>query len=208
MISIETARGPARVHDYRAENATKSLVLTHGAGGGVDAGDLQLLAEHLPPQGVSVHLVEMPWRVAGKKLAPRPAIIDECYTSVLTALSLTAPVVGGRSAGARSACRISSEVGARAVLALSFPLHPPGRPEVTRTAELAGVAVPLLVVQGGRDGFGRPEEFPEATMVIDVPYADHALKVAKKAPLGQDDASALVVEAVLEWLGNLPPVDQ
>ena len=152
MISIETARGPARVHDYRAENATKSLVLTHGAGGGVDAGDLQLLAEHLPPQGVSVYLVEMPWRVAGKKLAPRPAIIDECYTSVLTALSLTAPVVGGRSAGARSACRISSEVGARAVLALSFPLHPLGRPEVTRTAELAGVAVPLLVVQGGRDG--------------------------------------------------------
>src|SRR5690242_16527653 len=154
---IATPQGDARVVRRAARGAIADLVLTHGAGGGIDAPDLARLAADLPGNGISVTLVEMPWRVQGKKLAPRPALIDEAYRAVMAGLRPRAPfVLGGRSAGARSACRIATEVGAEGVLALSFPLHPPGRPEKSRLDELVGVDLPTLVVQGGHDAFGRP----------------------------------------------------
>ena len=109
-------------------------------------------------------------------------------------------MVGGRSAGARSAARTATYLGAAGVLALSFPLHPPGRPEKSRVAELAGAGVPVLVIQGERDPMGRPEEFPEGTELVVVPAADHGLKVPKSAPLSQEDVGAMVVEATLEWI--------
>jgi predicted alpha/beta-hydrolase family hydrolase len=196
------------VTQYLSPSASRSLVLTHGAGGGIDAADLQVLADHLPPQGVDIHLVELPWRVAGKKLAPRPQVIDECYSAVLKELQLANPVIGGRSAGARSACRISAYVPVSGVLALSFPLHPPGKPEKSRLAELTQLEVPHLIVQGERDPFGRPDEFPADLAVTVVPSADHGMKVPKRGPLSQQDALALILEAVLEWLGNLPRSDQ
>lgn len=180
------------------------MVLTHGAGGGTETADLQVLADHLPPQGINVYLVEMPWRVAGKKVAPRPAVLDECFAAVLKELKLANPVIGGRSAGARSACRISGFIPVSGVLALSFPLHPPGKPEQTRVDELTAVTVPTLVVQGERDPFGRPEEYPQETVLAVVPDADHALKVPKRSQLSREDALALILEVVVEWLGNLP----
>ncbi|MFL6109465.1 MAG: alpha/beta family hydrolase, partial [Marmoricola sp.] len=109
-------------------------------------------------------------------------------------------VLGGRSAGARSACRIGAEVGAQGVLALSFPLHPPGAPEKSRLPELLGAGLPALVVQGGNDPFGRPEEFPEHVELASVPDADHGMKVPKRAVLDQEGSLGLVVEAVLEWI--------
>ncbi|HNA98428.1 MAG TPA: hydrolase [Marmoricola sp.] len=203
MTTIETPHGAARVISYPAAGS-RSLVLTHGAGSGIEAVDLQVLADHLPPQGISVHLVELPWVVAGKKVAPSPRIIDESYAAVLKALALVDPVIGGRSAGARSACRISTYVPTSGVLALSFPLHPPGKPEQSRLSELDLVEVPPLVVQGESDSFGRPSEFPSETVLTAVPGADHAMKVAKKGGISQEDALALILEAVLEWMGNLP----
>lgn len=198
---VATPQGDARVVVRRARKPIADLVLTHGAGGGIDARDLVRIAEVLPAQGISVLLVEMPWRVQGKKLAPRPALIDEAYLAVLAGLRPRAPfVLGGRSAGARSACRIAAAVGAAGVLALAFPLHPPGKPEKSRVEELLGTGVPALVVQGERDPFGRPEEFPEQTELVVVPAADHALKVPKAAPLDQDGALAVVAEATLEWV--------
>lgn len=198
---VATPQGDARVVVRRARKPIADLVLTHGAGGGIDARDLVRIAEVLPPQGISVLLVEMPWRVQGKKLAPRPALIDEAYLAVLAGLRPRAPfVLGGRSAGARSACRIAAAVGAAGVLALAFPLHPPGKPEKSRVEELLGTGVPALVVQGERDPFGRPEEFPEQTELVVVPAADHALKVPASAPLDQDGALAVVAEATLEWV--------
>jgi len=198
---VATPRGDARVVVRRAKRPITTLVLTHGAGGGIDAPDLVRLARTLPQQDISVTLVEMPWRVAGKKLAPAPAVIDECFTAVLDTMRMRSPlVVGGRSAGARSACRIARGAGARGVLALSFPLHPPGRPEKSRLSELEGSRVPTLVVQGERDPFGTPEEFPSVLDLAVVPSADHSMKVPKSAPVNQQEALAVVLEATLEWV--------
>lgn len=198
--TVSTPQGEARLETHRARAPRLVLVLTHGAGGGIDARDLVRLAEALPRHGITVTLVEMPWRVQGKKLAPRPALIDEAFRAVVTALRPRTPLVlGGRSAGARSACRIGAEVGAAGVLALAFPLHPPGRPERSRVEELLGSGVPTLVVQGERDPFGTPEEFPDGCDLAVVPAADHGLRVPRSAPLSQDEALELVAEAVLEW---------
>ena len=198
---VATPQGDARVVVRRARRSIASLILTHGAGGGIDAADLARIAEDLPAQGIAVSLVEMPWRVQGKKLAPRPALIDEAYLAVLAGLRPRGPfVLGGRSAGARSACRIASSVGAAGVLALSFPLHPPGKPEKSRLSELVDAGLPTLVVQGGHDPFGRPAEFPEDVEIAVVPAADHGFKVPKKAPLSQAEGLAIVAEATLEWL--------
>ncbi len=198
---VPTPRGDARLVVRRAQRPIATLVLTHGAGGGIDAPDLQLLASRLPRHDVSVTLVEMPWRLQGKKLAPPPAAIDECYVAALDRMRSRAPlVVGGRSAGARSACRIARDAGARAVLALAFPLHPPGRPEKSRAAELERSRVRTLVVQGERDPFGAPEEFPPQLEVVPVPQADHSMHVRARAPVTQEEALGVVLEATLEWL--------
>jgi predicted alpha/beta-hydrolase family hydrolase len=109
-------------------------------------------------------------------------------------------VVGGRSAGARSACRIARRAGARGVLAISFPLHPPGKPERSRIEELTGARVRTLVVQGERDPFGTPGEFPADTELVAVPAADHSLKVPASAPLSQVEALAIVFESTLDWV--------
>lgn len=207
VTTVETSKGPAEAIVRSRAMPTATVVLTHGAGGDVDSHDLERLADELPPQGFGVVLVRMPWRVAGKPLPPRPAVIDECFSAVLDHLQaqglIAGPlVVGGRSAGARSACRLGSSYAASGVLALSFPLHPPGKPEKSRLDELVGAAVPTLVVQGERDPFGRPEEFPDglAADLVTVPAADHGLKVPKRAVITQSEATQLVVETVLEWL--------
>jgi uncharacterized protein len=197
---VPTPLGDARLVVRRAKRPVATLVMTHGAGGGIDAPDLARLARTLPQQEVSVTLVEMPWRVQGRKLAPRPELIDQAYLAVMNSMRMRSPlIIGGRSAGARSACRIARAVGAKGVLALSFPLHPPGKPESSRVHELMGSGVPTLVVQGERDPFGRPEEFPSDVDLAVVPSADHSLHVPKSAPVTQDDALAVVLEATLEW---------
>ncbi|MFD9543410.1 alpha/beta family hydrolase [Streptomyces sp. NPDC060022] len=205
--TADTEAGVARITWRPAENARLVLAVSHGAGGGIEARDLQALAAVLPGHRVSVALVEQPWRVAGKKLAPAPRTLDAGWRGLWPAL--TAPglpvVAGGRSAGARVACRTATELGAHAVLALSFPLHPPGRPEKSRKDELLGAGVPVLVVQGGRDPFGRPEEFPPGEhRIVEVPYGDHGFAVPKKAPLTQDQAMELLTGAAAEWLDGLP----
>lgn len=199
--TVATPRGDARLVVRRAKRPVAGLVLTHGAGGGIDAPDLLRLARTLPQRGVSVTLVEMPWRVAGKRLAPPPPVIDACYTAVLDDLRGRVPLVlGGRSAGARSACRLARDAGASAVLALSFPLHPPGRPERSRLPELQGARVRTLVVQGERDPFGTPAEFPVAVDLVVVPDGDHSLRVRRSAPLTQAEALDLVLERTCEWI--------
>lgn len=199
---IDTPHGPARVVDLHAVRKPKaSLLLTHGAGGGIDAIDLMALAEALPEHGLDVRLLEMPWRVAGKKVAARPVVLDECFRAVYAALDLSGPVViGGRSAGARVACRLSEPLGVDGVIALSFPLHPPGRPESSRLAELEMATCPRLILQGEQDAFGGPSEFPYDPNLVPVPFANHSLKVPKRAPVTQEATLALIVTAVVGWL--------
>ncbi|MGW6010381.1 alpha/beta hydrolase family protein [Streptomyces sp. NPDC055210] len=231
--TVETDAGTARITWHRAVKAEKPgedgqpnkadradraakaarlvLAVSHGAGGGIEARDLRALAAVLPAHGVTVALVEQPWRVAGKKLAPAPKTLDTGWRGLWPALAAPGlPVVaGGRSAGARVACRTASELGAHAVLALSFPLHPPGRPEKSRAGELLGAGVPTLVVQGGNDPFGRPEEFPERTRpdsyeLVEVPYGDHGFAVPKRAPVDQEQALTVITDGVLKWVSSLP----
>ena len=197
-IEIDTPHGRARAHLHPAAGTRAALVLGHGAGGGVAARDLVAVTEVALSERVSVALVEQPYRVAGRR-APAPARqLDAAWTAVvehlraeeLTGLPL---VVGGRSLGARVACRTAEATGAVAVLCLAFPVHAPGRtaPEHSRLPELDAVRVPVLVVQGESDPFGMPPAGERRT-VVKVP-GDHGLK---------KDLGA-VAAAVREWLPSV-----
>jgi predicted alpha/beta-hydrolase family hydrolase len=169
-IEIDTPHGPARAHVTKVRGARGALVLGHGAGGGVGARDLKAAAEAARDQGFSVALVEQPYRVAGRRSPAPAAQLDAAWTAVVAALRRGAlrglPLIaGGRSSGARVACRTAEATGAVGVLCLAFPVHPPGRPEKTRLAELDGVAVPVLVIQGESDPFGMPPDGPNRIVV-------------------------------------------
>jgi predicted alpha/beta-hydrolase family hydrolase len=198
---VPTPLGPARVHVLATAGAVQgTLVLGHGAGGGVASADLAAVAAAAATTGWRAVLVDQPWRVAGKRIAPAPPRLDEGWTAVLATLrmEITGPLVlGGRSAGARVACRTAAAQEAAGVLALAFPLHPPGTPEKSRAAELRAVDVPLLVVQGETDAFGRPAEVEAALAghagVVHAVPGDHALR---KDP-------AAVAAAAVGWLREL-----
>jgi len=161
VVDVDTGYGTARVHLHPADEAVGSLILGHGAGGGVGARDLVAATEGALSERFTVALVEQPYRVAGRRSPAPAAQLDAAWVAVAEHLLgsgvVAQPLIaGGRSAGARVACRTVAQTGAIAVLCLAFPLHPPGRPEKSRQAELDAVRVPVLVVQGGRDPFGVP----------------------------------------------------
>jgi uncharacterized protein len=198
---VPTPYGEGRIVRDRSKHPMATLLLGHGTGGGVESADLAALARALPRQGISVVRVEQPWRVAGRRVAPRPEVLDACFVAAANKMRVRTPlVVGGRSAGARSAARTARELGASGLVALAFPLHPPGRPERSRLDELSAVSVPTLVVQGERDAFGRPEEFPPDVELTVVPGADHGFAVPRRGPVSAEEALAVVVEAVLEFV--------
>jgi uncharacterized protein len=192
-LELDTPHGPARAHVAAAEGARAALVLGHGAGGGVAARDLVAAQGVALDLGVSVALVEQPYRVAGRKSQAPAAQLDAAWTAVVEQLpfeGLTL-VVGGRSAGARVACRTAAATGAAGVLCLAFPLHPPGRPEKTRLPELEAVSAPVLIVQGASDPFGMPPEGPRRTVVVLA--GNHSLS---------SDVNGLR-SAVRDWLAGL-----
>lgn len=190
------------------------LALGHGAGGGIEAADLRALAEALPPLGIAVALVEQPWRVAGRRVAPAPKTLDAGWLPVAARLAAEYPVplvVGGRSAGARVACRTAAEVGAVGVLALAFPLHPPGRPERSRADELLSSARPTLVVQGATDPFGHPSEFPALPpthRLLALPQGNHAFAAPKSAPLTPAELLEQLTAGAADWLLSLPELTE
>jgi uncharacterized protein len=191
MIEIDTPHGPAHAHLHSAGEPQAALVLGHGAGGGVTARDLVAVTDAARAHGVSVALVEQPYRVAGRR-SPAPANqLDAAWTSVIEQLAFEVPLIaGGRSAGARVACRTAAATDAKAVLCLAFPVHPPGRPEKSRLDELDAVTVPTLVVQGERDPFGMPPSAPNR-VVVKIP-GTHSLR-----------SSSAVEEAVSAWLSGI-----
>lgn len=200
MLEIDTAHGPARAHLHAADEPKGALILGHGANGGVSAPDLVAVTEVALEEQVSVALVEQPYVVAGRR-SPAPARqLDAAWTTVVerlreSELSGLPLVVGGRSAGARVACRTAAQTDALAVLCLAFPLHAPGRSggpaSKTRQPELDEVEVPVLVVQGERDPFGMPQASLTRS-VVTVP-GNHSLK---------KDLGA-VAAAVREWLTSI-----
>jgi predicted alpha/beta-hydrolase family hydrolase len=163
---IETPHGPARAQVTEADDARGLLVLGHGAGGGVGARDLVRAQRAALAAGFSVALVEQPYLVAGRKSPAPAAQLDAAWIAVVEHLRGDLPLVtGGRSSGARVACRTAAETGAAGVLCLAFPLHAPGRPEQTRLPELEAVTVPVLIVQGESDPFGMPPPGPGREIV-------------------------------------------
>lgn len=180
---IETPHGPARAHLHPVLSPRAGLVLGHGAGGGVTAPDLVAATEAANAASVSVALVEQPYRVAGRR-SPAPApqldtawcvVVDSLREDELRGLPL---LVGGRSSGARVACRTSGELRASGVLCFAFPLQPPprrtGARSPSRMPELEAVTAPVLVVQGTRDRFGVPPTGARRR-VVEIP-GDHALR--------------------------------
>ena len=200
-LLVDTPHGEGRLVTSRARRPVATLLLGHGAGNGIEARDLEALAHHLPRHGVSVVRFEQPWRRAGRRIATPPATLDAALVAAGDRLRVRTPlIVGGRSAGARSAARSARRMGARGCLALAFPLHPPGRPEKSRVDELAGAGVPLLVVQGEQDTMGRPDEFPGHVDLCVVPGADHGFRVPARGSISQEEAMDIVVETTLEWI--------
>ena len=194
-MEVETPHGPARVHLRELDSPVAGLVLGHGAAGGVGTTDLVAAAEVANQAGLAVALVEQPYVVAGRR-SPAPAKQLDAAWKVVVGDLLSGPfnglalIAGGRSAGARVACRTAGDVGAVAVLCLAFPVHPPGRgddPSKSRMSELDAVQVPVLVVQGDSDPFGMPSGAAGRT-VVEVP-GNHSLR----------DADA-VSAAISDWL--------
>jgi predicted alpha/beta-hydrolase family hydrolase len=199
-LEIQTPHGPARAHVHAVDRPVAALVLGHGAGGGVGSRDLVKATGAAREVGLTVALVEQPYRVAGRR-SPAPAKqLDAAWTAVLEHLR-AGPldglriVVGGRSAGARVACRTAEETGAIGVLCLAFPLRPPRRsgaaPAPDRMDELDAVGIPTLVVQGVRDPFGMPP--PGRLRTVVRVEGDHSLRT----DLGS------VADAVQSWLSGL-----
>jgi uncharacterized protein len=197
VLDIDTPHGPARVHLHPAQKPVGAVVLGHGAGGGVATPDLAAATEAALSTSFSVALVEQPYLVAGRRSQAPAAQLDAAWTAVVERLSGAeladlALVAGGRSAGARVACRTAAETGAAAVLCLAFPLHPPGKagdPDKSRQYELDAVEVPVLIVQGDRDAFGMPRPGRNQTLVT-IPGATHGLKTGLER----------LREAVEDWL--------
>ena len=197
VLEIATPHGPARAHLHAVDAPRAALVLGHGAGGGVGAPDLVAATDAALSAGVAVALVEQPYRVAGRR-SPAPATqLDAAWLAVVEhlrghELADHMLVTGGRSSGARVACRTAAAAGAVGVLCLAFPVHPPGKPEKSRLDELDAVKVPVLVVQGERDPFGMPPSKRGRRKVVTV-AGDHSLKADLPA----------VQAAVLAWLRRL-----
>lgn len=201
---VDTPRGPGRLVQRRPPSPWATLVLGHGAGGGIDAPDLDRLFWSLPREGITVALVEQPWRYAGKRVAPAPAVLDEGFHAIVSRLRARTPmVVGGRSAGARVAARTGRGLGAVGVLALAYPLHPPSAPHKSRLDDLTSSRLPSLVLQGTRDAFGAPQVFPREANVVPIHDADHGFAVPKRSGTTQEQALDLVVLAALGWMQSL-----
>ena len=196
MLELDTPRGAARIYLDPVAEPRAALVLGHGAGGGVGAPDLAAATAGALAEAVTVALVEQPYRVAGRRSPAPAAQLDAAWISVVEqlragALSGLPLLTGGRSSGARVACRTAAATGAAGVLCLAFPLRPPGRADApSRLPELDAVTVPLLVVQGERDPFGIPPPSRLRSVVL-VP-GNHSLRSAQP-----------VTTAVREWLSRI-----
>ncbi|MGW5453488.1 alpha/beta hydrolase family protein [Nocardia sp. NPDC003979] len=179
-MRIETSAGPAEIELDEVTDPAFLLVMTHGAGGGVDAKDILTVRDSALAAGAAVARVVQPYRVAGRRAPGNAVAQDQAWVEIVTALRDRFPgvslVQGGRSNGARVACRTAVELGARGVIALSFPLHPPGKPEKSRREELVSVGdAQVVVINGGSDPFGIPDPADAAEVRV-IPKQPHSFR--------------------------------
>jgi uncharacterized protein len=204
-VEIMTTEGAAQAgvtwppgDGQRPRDPAFLLVLTHGSGGGPDSADLLAVRDAALRLGAAVALVTQPYRVKGRRAPGPPERQDAAWIEIIDALRAAAgaglPLVqGGRSNGARVACRTAPATGARAVLALAFPLHPPGHPEKSRAGELSLAGTDILVINGRRDPFGIPDQAPRTRVVV-LDGETHALS-RKPGTVGATAGA---------WLAGLP----
>ena len=213
IVPVDTPQGQARFFVDLADRPISILVLGHGAGGGVGAADLELLARSLPPLGITVARFEQPWRTAGRKVGAPPARLDEAWIAALGWLveqewAQQPLVAGGRSAGARVACRTAPDTNAVAILCLAFPLHLPGQPEKSRLAELLTPTQPRLVVQGSKDSFGTAEELRGAVgkaagiTLVELPGVSHSYRIARSSAVEPATLHATLVTEVSRFIAT------
>lgn len=204
LLKLATPVGEAQVELETAGGARTLLVIGHGAGGSIDAAELLGIRDACLAAGISVARVTQPYRVAGRKAPPPAASLDAAWAAVIAALGRrkalrgVAFVYAGRSSGARVACRAAADPGLQpapaAVVAIAFPVHPPGKPEKSRLGELDRVGAPVLVVQGDRDPFGLPPDAAGRTVITVA--GDHSLT----------KSAAAVGPIVARWLTELAPI--
>ena len=211
--TVDTQQGPGRLFVDLAEQPSSLLVLGHGAGCGVGAADLELLATSLPALATTVVRFEQPWRTAGRTVGAPPPKLDDAWRAAMGWLmeqewAAQHPLlVGGRSAGARVACRTASDTNPAAIVCLAFPLHLPGRPEKSRAVELLAPTAPRLVLQGSKDSFGTPAEIraaigtAEGVHVVELPGADHSYRIAKSSAFTPADLRSTLVAEVSRFIG-------
>ncbi|HEX7212318.1 MAG TPA: alpha/beta family hydrolase [Propionibacteriaceae bacterium] len=213
IVPVDTPHGKGRFFVDLADRPIAILVLGHGAGGGVGAADLELLARSLPPLGITVARFEQPWRTAGRKVGAPPPRLDEAWIAALGWLveqkwAQKPLVAGGRSAGARVACRTASNTNAAAILCLAFPLHLPGQPEKSRLTELLTPIQPRLVVQGSKDSFGTAEELRAAIgkvagiTLVGLPGVGHSYRIAKSSAVEAATLHATLVTEVSRFIAT------
>lgn len=197
---VATPVGTARITWYPARGGVRAVALLgHGSVTGIESADLQALAEALPLRDVTVALVTQPYRLEANPAAADQASLDLAWTAVWSAAAAGTgvPVVaGGRSAGAQVACRTAGELRAQAVLALAYPLLGPGS-----TEELLATGRPTLVVQGGSDPFGRPDQFPPLPPeieLVEIPSANHTFGTGIGIP--RSTSMTRITTAVTEWI--------
>lgn len=220
IAPVDTPQGLGRLLIDAAEDPVATLLLGHGAGGGPNAMDLELLARRIPEHGTTVVRFEQPWRTAGRRVATPPARLDEAWLAALDWLrqqpwAIGPLFVGGRSAGGRVACRTANVVGAAGVICLAFPLHLPGQPDKSRIAELLQPHAPRLVLQGTSDAFGSAAEIEAATKnavgirLVELPGANHGFRVATSSSFSAANLRAVVLSEVSRFvdrrLGIPPP---
>jgi uncharacterized protein len=211
IAPVVTPQGPGRLLIDTADDPVATLVLGHGAGGGPNATDLDLLARRMPEHGTTVVRFEQPWRTAGRRVATLPAKLDEAWLTALDWLGqeswIRGPLfVGGRSAGARVACRTADVVEPAGIICLAFPLHLPGRPEKSRIAELLQPQAARLVLQGTSDAFGRAAEIQAAIKdaggirLVELPGADHSFRLARSSSFTPADLRAALLNEVSRFV--------
>jgi predicted alpha/beta-hydrolase family hydrolase len=213
IVPVDTPQGEGRFFVDLADRPISILVLGHGAGGGVGAADLESLARSLPPLGITVARFEQPWRTAGRKVGSPPTRLDEAWVAAVGWLveqewAQQPLVAGGRSAGARVACRTASDTNAAAILCLAFPLHLPGQPEKSRLAELLTPMQSRLVVQGSTDSFGTAEELRAAIgkaagiTLVELPGVGHSYRIARSSAVEPATLHTTLVTEVSRFIAS------
>lgn len=202
--SVSTPIGEARISWFQPPGESRAIVvLGHGSVIGIEAADLQAIAAALPPRDMTVALMTQPYQVSGSAEGRDEASLDLAWRAVWPQVGNSdLPVVaGGRSAGAQVACRTARSLGATAVLALSYPLLGPGNP-----GELLATGLPTLIVQGGSDPIGRPDQFPPLPPefeMVEIPFANHTFEVPAESGVDAGAPLASVTGAVIRWLEDL-----